>query len=157
MYAEVIASELGLRVPQVRAALGRRDRHEYLAELDERRAAILKSIDEQGKLTPELKAALDRAETKQAVEDLYLPYKPRRRTCATIAAEKGLLHAVAMGLFSLVLWVLLNLFPGAALRAESWDVGTAYVAGLVLLQIAAAAVGGRMGSRDARRASAGAS
>ncbi|HEV7587486.1 MAG TPA: hypothetical protein VGO40_05100 [Longimicrobium sp.] len=70
------------------------------------------------------------------------------------AGGAPILHAVAMGLFSLVLWVLLNLFPGAALRAESWDAGTAYVAGLVLLQIVAAAVGGRMGSREARAAAA---
>ena len=119
MYAEKIAAELGLRVPQVRAALELllagntipfvaryrkeatgeldevqlrdvRDRHEYLAELDERRAAILKSIDEQGKLTPELRAAIDRAETKSALEDLYLPYKPKRRTRAIIAQERGL-------------------------------------------------------------------
>jgi uncharacterized protein len=119
LYAQKIAAELGLRAPQVSAALELllagntipfvaryrkeatgeldevqlrdvRDRHEYLAELDERRAAILKSIDEQGKLTPELKAQIDRAETKAALEDLYLPYKPKRRTRATIALERGL-------------------------------------------------------------------
>ena len=120
MYAEKIAAELGLRVPQVRAAVELllegntipfiaryrkeatgeldevqirdvRDRHEYLTELDGRRAAILKSIDEQGKLTPELKSAIERADTKQGLEDLYLPFKPKRRTRATIATEKGLL------------------------------------------------------------------
>jgi len=119
LFAERIAAELGLRAPQVRAALelllagntipfvaryrkeatgeldevqlrDLRDRHEYLAELDERRVAILKSIDEQGKLTPELRAAIGRAETKQALEDLYLPFKPKRRTRAIIAAEGGL-------------------------------------------------------------------
>jgi uncharacterized protein len=119
VYAQKIAAELGLRAPQVSAALELllagntipfvaryrkeatgeldevqlrdvRDRHEYLAELDERRAAILKSIDEQGKLTPELKEQIDRAETKSALEDLYLPYKPKRRTRATIALERGL-------------------------------------------------------------------
>jgi uncharacterized protein len=119
LYAQKIAAELGLRAPQVSAALELllagntipfvaryrkeatgeldevqlrdvRDRHEYLAELDERRAAILKSIDEQGKLTPELRAQIDRAETKSALEDLYLPYKPKRRTRATIALERGL-------------------------------------------------------------------
>lgn len=52
----------------------------YLRELQERRAAVLKSIDEQGKLTPELRAAIEAATTKQDLEDLYLPYKPRRRT-----------------------------------------------------------------------------
>ena len=52
----------------------------YLRELAERREAVLKSIAEQGKLTPELEAAIRTAPTKQELEDLYLPYKPRRRT-----------------------------------------------------------------------------
>jgi hypothetical protein len=68
-----------------------------------------------------------------------------------------ILHAVAIGLFSLLVWLLVNLLPGQMLDAESWDVGAAYAAGLILLQIVAAAIGGRLGSRDARRASAGAS
>ncbi|NUR19564.1 MAG: RNA-binding transcriptional accessory protein, partial [Gemmatimonadaceae bacterium] len=67
-----------------------RDRAEYLRELEDRRAAIVKSIDEQGKLTPELAARIGGATTKQALEDLYLPYKPKRRTRATIARERGL-------------------------------------------------------------------
>jgi protein Tex len=62
----------------------------YLRELEERRAAILKSIEEQGKLTGELKMGLEGADTKQRLEDLYLPYKPRRRTKAQIAREAGL-------------------------------------------------------------------
>ncbi|MGC4079965.1 MAG: Tex family protein [Rubrivivax sp.] len=62
----------------------------YLRELEERRAAVLKSIDEQGKLTPELRAAIEAAPTKQELEDLYLPYKPRRRTKGMIAREAGL-------------------------------------------------------------------
>lgn len=62
----------------------------YLRELDERRAAVLKSIEEQGKLTPELQAEIGAAETKQRLEDLYLPYKPKRRTKAQIAREAGL-------------------------------------------------------------------
>ena len=62
----------------------------YLRELEERRAAILKSIEEQGKLTDELKAAISGADTKQRLEDLYLPYKPKRRTKAMIAREAGL-------------------------------------------------------------------
>jgi len=65
-----------------------------------------------------------------------------------------ILHAVAIGLFSLVVWVVVNLIPGAALGAESWDVGAGYVAGLVLLQIVAAALGGRLASRDGRGGSA---
>ena len=118
-YAEKIAAELGLRVPQVRAALELllagntipfiaryrkeatgeldevqirdvRDRHEYLTELDDRRRAILQSIEEQGKLTAELRAAIERVETKAELEDLYRPFKPRRRTRATIAVERGL-------------------------------------------------------------------
>ncbi|HEY0159205.1 MAG TPA: Tex-like N-terminal domain-containing protein, partial [Thermoanaerobaculia bacterium] len=66
------------------------DRAAELQELDDRRAAILKSIEEQGKLTPELAAAITRATTRTGLEDLYLPYRPKRRTRATIAREKGL-------------------------------------------------------------------
>jgi uncharacterized protein len=62
----------------------------YLRELEERRAAILKSIEEQGKLTPELRAAIGAAPTKQELEDLYLPYKPKRRTKGQIAREAGI-------------------------------------------------------------------
>ena len=62
----------------------------YLRELTERREAVLKSIDEQGKLTPELRAAITLAATKQDLEDLYLPYKPRRRTKGQIARESGI-------------------------------------------------------------------
>jgi uncharacterized protein len=62
----------------------------YLRELSERRAAVLKSIDEQGKLTPELRASIEAAPTKQELEDLYLPYKPKRRTKGMIAREAGL-------------------------------------------------------------------
>ncbi|CAA7619553.1 transcriptional accessory protein [Candidatus Terasakiella magnetica] len=62
----------------------------YLRELEDRRAAILKSIDEQGKLTPELSAQIAEAEAKARLEDLYLPYKPKRRTKAQIAREAGL-------------------------------------------------------------------
>ena len=66
------------------------ERLSYLRELDARRDAILKSIDEQGKLTPDLAEALAGAETKARLEDLYLPYKPKRRTKAQIAREAGL-------------------------------------------------------------------
>ena len=62
----------------------------YLRELEERRVAILKSIHEQGKLSDALMVAIGAADTKQALEDLYLPYKPRRRTKAMIAREAGL-------------------------------------------------------------------
>ncbi|MDZ4142962.1 MAG: Tex family protein [Burkholderiales bacterium] len=62
----------------------------YLRELESRRTAILKSIEEQGKLTPALQAALQAAATKQDLEDLYLPYKPKRRTKGQIAREFGL-------------------------------------------------------------------
>lgn len=62
----------------------------YLRELEDRRAAILSSIEEQGKLTDELRAAIDAADSKQVLEDLYLPYKPKRRTRAQIAREAGL-------------------------------------------------------------------
>jgi uncharacterized protein len=62
----------------------------YLRELEERRAAVLASVEEQGKLTPALRNALEEAGTKQVLEDLYLPFKPRRRTRAQIAREAGL-------------------------------------------------------------------
>jgi protein Tex len=62
----------------------------YLRELEERRATVLKSIAEQGKLTPALQAAVEAAPTKQELEDLYLPYKPKRRTKGMIAREAGL-------------------------------------------------------------------
>jgi len=62
----------------------------YLRELEDRRAAVLKSIEEQGKLTPELRAAIDAAPTKQELEDLYLPFKPKRRTKGQMAREAGI-------------------------------------------------------------------
>src|SRR5689334_25180740 len=62
----------------------------HLRELDQRRDAVLASIEEQGKLTDELRAALMAADTKARVEDIYLPYKPKRRTKAQIAKEAGL-------------------------------------------------------------------
>lgn len=65
-------------------------RLEYLRDMESRRAAILASIEQQGKLTPELKDALTTADTKQRLEDLYAPYKPKRRTRAQIAREAGL-------------------------------------------------------------------
>ncbi|HEX7076133.1 MAG TPA: Tex family protein [Hyphomicrobiaceae bacterium] len=62
----------------------------YLRELEDRRATVLKSIEEQGKLTPELARSIAAAETKVELEDLYAPYKPKRRTRAQIAREAGL-------------------------------------------------------------------
>lgn len=117
--AKVIASELGIRNSQVEAVIKlidegntipfiaryRKEVHgglndevlrdlderlTYLRNLDERKAAVLKSIEEQEKLTPELKVAIEDAMTLVAVEDLYRPYKQKRRTRATIAKEKGL-------------------------------------------------------------------
>lgn len=66
------------------------ERLRYLRELESRREAILASIEEQGKMTPQLKDAILRAEDKTHLEDLYLPYRPKRRTKAQIAAEAGL-------------------------------------------------------------------
>ncbi len=66
------------------------ERLRYLRELEDRRAAIIASIEEQGKMTPELLGAITHAEDKTRLEDLYLPYKPKRRTKAQIAAEAGL-------------------------------------------------------------------
>ncbi len=114
-----IASELQCRADQVRAAVTLLDegstvpfiaryrkeatgglddtqlrtleqRLAYLRELEERRAAVVASITEQGKMTAALAAAIAGADTKQALEDLYLPYRPKRRTKAMIAREAGL-------------------------------------------------------------------
>lgn len=62
----------------------------YLREMEERRSVVIESINSQGKLTPELLLALNAAQTKQRIEDLYLPYKPKRRTRAQMAKEAGL-------------------------------------------------------------------
>jgi uncharacterized protein len=62
----------------------------YLRELEDRRSTVLKSIEEQGKLSPELRLAIEAAATKQDLEDLYLPYKPKRRTKGQIAREAGI-------------------------------------------------------------------
>jgi uncharacterized protein len=117
--AERIASELNVRVPQVDTTIALldgkatvpfiaryrkeatgglddtalrtlEDRLAYLRGLEERRAAILKSIEEQGRLTPDLASAILDADTKARLEDLYLPYKPKRRTKARIARDAGL-------------------------------------------------------------------
>ena len=77
----------GLDDIQLRELASRLD---YLRELEARRESILKSIDEQGKLTPELRAAVMLAATKQELEDLYLPFKQRRRTKGLIAREFGI-------------------------------------------------------------------
>ena len=66
------------------------ERATYLGELEERRAAVLASVAEQGKLTPELEARLRAVATKAELEDLYLPFRPKRRTRATVARERGL-------------------------------------------------------------------
>ena len=65
-------------------------RREYLQEVEDRKSTILKSIEEQGKLTPELKAKIESCKEKTLLEDLYAPYKPKKRTRATIAKECGL-------------------------------------------------------------------
>lgn len=75
-----------------------RDRNEQLIELEKRREAILKSVSEQGKLTTELQKLIEGAETLSRLEDIYLPYKPKRKTRATMAKEKGL---EPLGLFLL--------------------------------------------------------
>ncbi len=77
----------GLDEVQIRAI---EERHGYLRELEDRRAAVLQSIAEQGKLDPELRRRLEACRTKAELEDLYLPFKPKRRTKATIARERGL-------------------------------------------------------------------
>ncbi|KWV12637.1 Tex family protein, partial [Xanthomonas translucens] len=117
--ANTIAAEIGAQPAQARAAIALLDegasvpfiaryrkevtgglddtqlrnletRLTYLRELEDRRAAVLASIDEQGKLSAELRAEIVAADTKSRLEDLYLPYKPKRRTRAQIAREAGL-------------------------------------------------------------------
>ena len=66
------------------------ERLTYLRNLEEKKAQVISSIDEQGKLTEELRAAIENAQTQVAVDDLYRPYRPKRRTRAIIAKEKGL-------------------------------------------------------------------
>ena len=77
----------GLDEVQIRAI---EERRAYLVELDDRRRSVLTEIANQGKLTPELAKKIIAAKTKSEVEDLYLPYKPKRRTRAMIAKERGL-------------------------------------------------------------------
>jgi uncharacterized protein len=77
----------GLDEVQIRAI---EERHGYLRELEERKKTMLDEIEKQGKLTPELRARIEACRVKSELEDLYLPYKPKRRTRATIAREKGL-------------------------------------------------------------------
>ena len=118
-HVAIIAAELGLAPRQVKAVAGLleeggtvpfiaryrkeatgsldevaitgiRDRLEQLAELDKRREAILKSLVERQLLTDELKRKIDEAGTMAVLEDIYLPFRPKRRTRATIAKEKGL-------------------------------------------------------------------
>jgi uncharacterized protein len=72
---------------QLRALL---ERHTYLTELEERKTVVLKSIEDQGKLTDELKASIEACVQKTELEDLYLPFRPKKRTRATVAKEKGL-------------------------------------------------------------------
>lgn len=81
------------------AIIAVRDRLAGLAELDARRQAILRSLAEQDKLTPELEAAVNGAETMSTLEDIYLPYRPKKRTRAMIAREKGL-EPLAARIFS---------------------------------------------------------
>lgn len=77
----------GLDEVQIRAI---QERHEALVELDKRRRAILESISEQGKLTDDLRQRIEACATRAELEDLYLPYRPKRRTRATMARERGL-------------------------------------------------------------------
>ncbi len=119
IFEEVIAKELNLTIKQVKNTIelleegatipfisryrkemtgaldevgvtGIRDAYERLKELEKRREYILKTIDEQEKLTPELKKSIEEATDLTTLEDLYLPYKPKRKTRATVARDRGL-------------------------------------------------------------------
>ncbi len=76
-----------------------RDRLEQLRDLDKRREAILKSLEERELLTEELKTKIDAAESMTILEDIYLPFRPKRRTRATVAKEKGL-EPLALRIFA---------------------------------------------------------
>ena len=118
-YSDIIASELNITRQQVESTLyllengasvpfiaryrkeatenldevqiaGIRDRHSQLTELDKRRHSVIESIREQEKLTPELEKQLYEATTLSEIEDIYLPYRPKRKTRATIAVSRGL-------------------------------------------------------------------
>ncbi|MBL8027795.1 MAG: RNA-binding transcriptional accessory protein, partial [Fibrobacteres bacterium] len=67
-----------------------RERYDYFLELSDRKETILKTIEEQGKLTPELKLSIENCLEKTKLEDIYLPFKPKRKTRATTARDKGL-------------------------------------------------------------------
>src|SRR3546814_10414573 len=110
----------------------------YLRELEDRRAAILASIDEQGKLGDELRADIEAADSKSRLEDLYRPYKPKRRTRAPIAREAGL-EALAYGLLADPTRVPED-FAGAFVDP---DKGVA--AGRAALEGGRGALGGRLG------------
>jgi uncharacterized protein len=126
-YNKIIASELGVREQQVEATVGLldegatipfisryrkevtgtldevqvatiRDRITQLRELDKRRDAILKSLEEMGKLSDELKEKINAADSLTVLEDLYLPYRPKRKTKASVAKEKGL-EPLALDIF----------------------------------------------------------
>lgn len=76
-----------------------KEQYQKFQEVEKRREAILKSIEEQGKLTPELRKKIESTYILQTLEDIYLPYKPKRKTRATMAIEKGL-EPLAQGIFS---------------------------------------------------------
>ena len=99
----------------------------YFRDLEQRRAAILSSIDEQGKLTPELKARLEATLEKSELEDLYLPYKPKRRTKAAIAREKGL-EPLALYLWNQTPADLpLDAYAATFINEEKGEIGRAHV------------------------------
>jgi len=118
-----------------------------LRAIDERRAAILKSIQEQGAMTDELKAAIESAETMTALEDLYAPYKPKRRTRATVAREHGLEPLAEM-----ILSQLLDVSPEeAAADFLNEDVSTVEDALAGARDIVAEAISEHAGVRQAVR------
>ena len=129
MIAATIAQELGVEIAKVEATIKLLDegntvpfiaryrkeatgglddaqlrhieeRHTYLVELEERKQAVIEVIEEQGKLTDELKRAILDADTKARVEDLYLPYKKRRKTKADIARAVSYTHLTLPTIYS---------------------------------------------------------
>ena len=153
-YATIIAKELDISPQQVEATIGLledgatipfiaryrkeatgsldeivlqaiRDRLEQLMELDKRREAICKSLEERELLTKELQQQIDKAATMTELEDIYLPYRPKRRTRATIAKEKGL-EPLAQQLFkqdgkALDISRFIDLEKGVDTEEEAWN------------------------------------
>ncbi|WP_437921682.1 Tex family protein [Sphingobacterium sp. LRF_L2] len=114
-----------------------RDRVQQLRELDKRKEAVLKSITEQGKLTPELETLIKSAETMAILEDIYLPFKPKRKTRASVAREKGLqpLADALLGQGGIDIAALAEDYVDLEKGVETWDAALAGARDIIAEQI----------------------